>query len=97
MGLLRRTLDADIARKDRKLLGRFTPAHDIEVVGAHGARVIPLILGVVACFWLIGLAARGLDDTPQPTNEGSWDVVLFGLLLLGIVASARRTTDDEDF
>jgi hypothetical protein len=64
--------------------------------------VIALILGVVACFWLIGLAARALDDdTPQPPNkqagDGSWDVVLFGLLLLGIVASARRPTDDEDF
>ena len=39
MGLLRRTLDTDTARRDRKLLGRFTPAHDIEVVGALGGRV----------------------------------------------------------
>jgi acetylornithine/succinyldiaminopimelate/putrescine aminotransferase len=39
MGLLRRTQDADTARKDRKFLGRTGNAEDIDVVAAQGARI----------------------------------------------------------
>jgi acetylornithine/succinyldiaminopimelate/putrescine aminotransferase len=39
MGLLRGTRFPDVARKDRKFLGRFDAASDIEVVGAHGSRI----------------------------------------------------------
>lgn len=39
MGLLRRTRPRDVARKDRKYLGRAGEAQDIEVVGASGCRL----------------------------------------------------------
>jgi acetylornithine/succinyldiaminopimelate/putrescine aminotransferase len=39
MGLLRGTHFPDLARRDRKVLGRFSPASDIEVVAASGSRL----------------------------------------------------------
>lgn len=39
MGLLRRTHAKDVARKDRKYLGRGSPPHDIEIVAATGSRL----------------------------------------------------------
>ncbi|HEY5920838.1 MAG TPA: aspartate aminotransferase family protein [Kofleriaceae bacterium] len=57
MGLLRRSQGPNVARKDRKYLGRTNPAQDIEIVAANGSRLRDAQGGTYIdfqCGWCVG-------------------------------------------
>lgn len=62
-----------------------------------------IVVGLFLCALLaFAFAGRGLGDPRKPdaspgASAGTWDCVLFLLLLAGIVARKRKEREDEDF
>lgn len=55
-----------------------------------------IVIGAVLLALLV-LAFAGRDLGVNRENASGWEMVLFCLLLVGIVASKRKATEDEEF